>query len=275
MISGYFGIRHTWQKLLTLFIDVVAYGCVAYLLTLLLSPVPFSWRTLLGNLDFRHYWFVTHYVLLVMLAPALETLLSGQNSKTIGKWVLVLLVVNVLFGWFWDIVNFDGYNYLNFIMIYVIARFVRLIKTEGTRLYQHVSKYGLAYYALASIALALGMFLLSEIGRTPASMHYFGYNNPILLFSCFCLFTWFSDKGFKSGIINIVATGMFGVYLIHTSSALEKVWPTIPSVAYVDYGYIAILFSSVFLFAILSVISVVVEQGTSALCRRICAFFRA
>lgn len=266
MISGYFGIRHTARKLLKLFIDVIFFGSIAYLISLPLLHTPFSFSSLFDSVDFRYYWFVTHYAILVLIAPILEYALEGQNSIVVGKWVLTFFVINVIFGFFLEESTLlTGYNYTNFVLLYLMARYIRIIKEEQKKSYINIRSKGMLYWIICSLLLSLGLIFLCKIHKVPASMHYFGYNNPILLFACFSLFTYFTKFSFYSRLINWLATGMFGVYLMHTSSSLERVWQGYASIFYINFGYVGLIASSILLLAILSVFAIIIEKFTSVI----------
>lgn len=266
MISGYFGVRHTLRKLLKLFIDVIFFGSIAYLISLLFLPYTFSISSLFASIDFRYYWFVTHYVILVLIAPILEYALKGQNSIVVGKWVLIFFVINVIFGFFLEESTLlTGYNYTNFVLLYLMARYIRLIKEERKKIYINICAKGMFYWIICSLLLSLGLIFLCKIHKVPASIHYFGYNNPILLFACFFLFTYFTKFSFYSRTINWLATGMFGVYLMHTSYSLGKVWHGYASIFYIHFGYAGLIASSILLLAILSFFAIFIEKFTSVI----------
>lgn len=144
LISGYFGIKQLVKPILKLVIDLVVYGIIAYLIGVAFLNIDFNLNGLVHSIDIRN-WFVVQFVLLIFMSPMLEATLNGQSRVTLGKWVGLLLIVNVCFGYFLGYVNSNGYNYLNFIQLYVIARYIRLMKEEKTSLYVHITKYAFFY----------------------------------------------------------------------------------------------------------------------------------
>jgi len=207
--------------------------------------------------------FVIHFALLVLVAPILEVALKGKDERTVGKWVILLLIVNVFFGFLLGYVNDNGYNYSNFILLYVIARYIRLIEEKPTRLYNHIQKFGILYWILAAILLTVGFVILYKIGKVPSSTRYFAYNNPLVLFSAFCIFIVFSSLKFKSKWVNIIAAGMFGVFLMHTPPEIIPLRNKISSLIFLQYGYLGIFAEVFILFTALTIIAIPTEKLNS------------
>ena len=259
LISGYFGIKNLIKPLLKMFVDLTVYGIIAYLIGVTFLGINFSIKGLIHGIDI-HNWFVIHFALLVLSAPILEAALKGKDEKTVGKWVILLLIVNVIFGFLLGYVNDNGYNYLNFILLYIIARYIRLIKEKQTILYVHIRKFGIIYWIMSAMLLAIGFLALYKLGKMPSSIRYFAYNNPLVLFSTFCIFVVFSSLKFQSKYVNIIATGMFGVFLMHTPPEIIPLRNKISSSIFLQYGYLGIFVEVSILFAILTIIAIPTER---------------
>lgn len=207
-----------------------------------------------------HNWFVIQFALLILTAPILETALKRKSASVIGRWTLLLLIVNVVFGYILGYVNVNGYNYMNFILLYFMGRYVKAIKESRTSLYIHIRRYGILYWILSSLILMTGMFFLWCIGHVPSSIKYFGYNNPLILISAFCLFVVFSSFRIQSRLINIIATGMFGVFLLHTPPEIIPIRNVYSAQIFENYGYVGIFVETIVLFIVLTLIAVTVER---------------
>lgn len=259
LISGYFGIRKLIQPLLKLGIDLVVYGLIAYILGVLFLHIDFSISGMAHGIDL-HNWFVIHFALLILMSPILESALQGQTSKTLQKWIFLLLIINVVFGYILGYVNINGYNYLNFILLYVMARYIRVLKEGHHKFSETISKYSLFGYFLSAFLLVAGVMILYYSGHFHHSDKYFGYNNPLILLSAFALFCYFSSLKIQSKTINTIATGMFGVFLMHTPPEIIPIRNQYSSVIFKSYGYAGLMLEAVCLFVILTFISIFIEQ---------------
>lgn len=264
LISGYFGIKHLLKPILKLAVDLTVYGVVAYLIGVTIFDINFSLKGMIHGIDI-HNWFVVQFALLVLSAPILESVLREKDTKTIGQWVVLLLIINVFFGYILGYVNVNGYNYLNFILLYFMARYVRVMKENKSPLYIHIKKYGILYWLLPSLLLMAGMICLWHLGHVPSSIRYFGYNNPLILLSSLSVFILFSSLNIRSIHINKIATGMFGVFLLHTPPEIIPIRNAYSSLIFQDFGYMGIFIEAIALFSVLTIIAVPVENINSRL----------
>jgi hypothetical protein len=131
---------------------------------------------------------------------------------------------------------------------------------ENSSIYRHFNKYGIYYWITSSIILTLGMITLWKMGHVSNSIRYFEYNNPIILFSFFSLFVLFASFKIQSKYINLLATGMFGVFLMHTPPEIISIRNTFSSHIFQNFSYAGIFTEAICLFIILSIIAVPIEQ---------------
>lgn len=104
-----------------------------------------------------------------------------------------------------------------------------------------------------------GMVLLSFIGKIPDGVRYFSYNNPLILLSSICIFTFFASLKIQSKYINLIATGMFGVFLMHTPPEIIPIRNAKTAVIYASYNYLGIFIEAILLFFILTLVTVPIE----------------
>jgi len=93
LISGYYGIRFSWWKVLK--IEGVGLGCAVTVMTVasLLNPTSFSLSHFLNEVIrvFKGYWFIHAYILLMCLAP----LVSDARSSCLQTFLPVILAVYI------------------------------------------------------------------------------------------------------------------------------------------------------------------------------------
>lgn len=151
-------------------------------------------------------------------------------------------------------VNSDGYNFVNFIFLYYIGRYIRMV--SETPFWRKVSKYGIWIWLVSSLVLTGGFVLLAEMGKDIESSRYWGYNNPLVIVSSIAIFSYFSRLKFQNKWINIAATGVFGTYLLHTTVAIRPIRDSFASSIYGEYSYGGIMILSVIIFVLCMMLSV-------------------
>jgi len=206
-ISGYFGIRFSWQKIAKL------YG-LAILYAILGSTVSFLCT---GNVHFisvglkylHGLWFLHAYAILMMFAPVLNCVFDQiENRKRLLP--IILPLVALVFGWSYcyDVGHLKPYVFpaeglgahspLTLIGIYVLARWFKIMGVE-----QYLTNKRLLLAVIAA-------FPFSVVGLAP-------YNSPfafVLAASFFVLVRRFVRCGNWPVLLS---PSMFCVYLIHVT----------------------------------------------------------
>lgn len=263
LITGWFGCKYPFRNIGRILIEVVLLSGITYLLGVACNLTNFVFVDFLKSMNFLHNWFIVAYVMLLFMVPVLETALSDNSNygrlrlssvefifSRIDMYVMSLLVVAVFFGWVLQYLNVDGYNMLNFVLLYVLSRWLR-IKIESGKL--KTSRWSLfSLYILMSIILTV-LFILyfgvtkheSSIQRT---MHFMGYNNPFVLISAVCIFLLFQKIRIQSNLINKLAISVLGVFIIHGVPYVASLWRGGAIVAFQSYSYVGLFFFDVAIF---------------------------
>lgn len=216
LISGWFGmgwVKKIQHQIIRLVLDCIVYGTTSYVSCLLVFGFNFNIKELVRSELFIYNWFVVSFIILVLVAPMLEKILANATNKEMLYYFYILTIVNIIFGYIGGNLNVNGYNVLNFIYLYFIARILRCY--SDTVLYKKIFRYGLLIWIAISLLLAVGFIFYSEYVpySTAHTMRYFAYNNPLVLLSSVSFFAWFSLLKIQRNWINNVARGTFGVFL--------------------------------------------------------------
>ena len=253
MISGWFGIRKVWQPLVRLTVECAIFGAIALGLCILLynvfpvkgaDPHWSLWR-LWQSVKFTNWWFIVHYMMLVLSAPILERMLSGIDGRTLLRILVCLVVLNFVFGYWWEYLNDTGYNVLQFIFLYVIARAMRLyMEPHCHKLPQH---YIWICIALCVIALSLSANYREywPAGILPSSWR---YNCPVVVLESVAIFMLFMRINLRSAIVNRTASCILGVYLIQSAPALIPYRNALGHWMYAHYGWLGFIAATLLLF---------------------------
>lgn len=122
-----------------------------------------------------------------------------------------LLFINVYMGFIHrNPINTDGYTLAQMVMMYFIGRMLNRFQVPNKILR---CRWGYIYVMLS---LVLAFCICVCIYYSP--MHAFrllSYNNPLVIVSAVCFFNVFILCNFQNHILNYLATGVFGIYLIH------------------------------------------------------------
>ena len=133
MITGYFMVTQkiTVTKILRLLVEVWFYSIAIGVLALILlgSPIDETWiKATFFPIFTDQYWFISAYVMLVILSPFINKCLNSITAKQHLLLVLVLLVIS--FGLFSIHTTFVMSKHLTLIVVYIIAAFIRLHPQE-------------------------------------------------------------------------------------------------------------------------------------------------
>ena len=251
IITGYFMSRSRFR--------------FASILKLVLQTLFFSWMFLAiqffadaGQLDFKkiktaliplttgEYWFVTTYIVLMLLSPLVNLCLHSISDDAERK---ALLVGFVLFSVIPTLVLSNSYtsNVVWFCYLYLVGAYVRDRKESGEFEEPDIGTAGWrkavlspVHWAIRRPALAFVVCLVAAQGSmvlinclkewclfTVISPKYLFSQNmlPVFLMSLamFCFFA--KLKPFHSKVVNFLAKSAFGVYLIHDNMFVRAfVW---------------------------------------------------
>lgn len=225
LISGYWGIKLNTPKLWK-FNWMVTFYCVLFLVVgicLGIHQIPIRKDLLLlFPVVTRQYWFITTYFILCFIAPYLNMLVEKLNQSEHRKLVLILFAFVCLQPSLSKVLLFDpailgdGYGLANFIMLYMVGRYLRLyvnIKESHRYLY-------LAGFLISSSMIGLGNLTFSY--RLGDFHSFIGYDFVLCQLSALCLFLFFSTLQFSSVTVNRLATSCLAVYVIHESPTFKE-----------------------------------------------------
>lgn len=222
LISGYFGIHPTKKKLWNLFSICVFYSVGHYFVYAFLNNT-FPLRPFISSLfPFSHnqgLWFVTCYIGLFLISPLLNAAVSCLNEKKESDWLKVLsglAIITFYFGYLWRTeLNYDGYNLVNFIFLYMIGRYLKVKNNFFRKILKRSYMIG-TYIICTLITASLGIFLL--VYKESADYIFYWawrYNSPIVILGSIALFLFFNSLTICNKWINFIAASTFSVYLIH------------------------------------------------------------
>ncbi len=208
LLSGYFGIRFDLQKLIRLDLMILFFTVSG---TLALgdfgakSLIKACFPILTGR-----YWFMTCYFALCFLAPFLNRAAERMTQVYFRRLLLTLLFlfsVVPTFGYY-DIMRDAGKGLANFILSYLIGRYLAMYHTKDTparRLLCITAGSTLCIFA-ADGFLTLRSGAIYTVFSRDCSL--------FILTSAVCLLLLFRRFRFQSAVINRAAGNVLAVYVL-------------------------------------------------------------
>jgi surface polysaccharide O-acyltransferase-like enzyme len=211
MITGYFSTTPKKTSLINL-----AFICFFWMIIKLIINYCFLNDFDYWNLFFisNSNWFVPAYIILLFIAPILNEFCNSVSKKQLWWSAVALLILEFWFDWFPPQVKMGlnaGYSPFHFIVLYLIAR---AIKLHG--LPQWFRKNSLFVYILCSLFLALLEFGGKHGIIIPVNLY--AYNCPLVVLSSVAFLISFERMDIRpSRFINHIAKSSLAVLLGHTA----------------------------------------------------------
>lgn len=169
---------------------------------------PFSIRGFIKVFCFGvPYWFVISYLVLYVLAPALNRFIDKASPNLLLSVILSFFILEFSTGWCLNFAGFnEGYSAISFIGLYLLARYIRLYSNK------------LVYFSagvdfLLYLVLSLLPILLFYV--TGHGFHMIAYSSPFVVGAAVFFFLAFNRMQISNSIINSMAVSVFSVYLVH------------------------------------------------------------
>lgn len=231
LITGYFSVGRevTNRKIRQLYIQILSYSLVITVVMYAIGEVTiFDFIYAVFPIITSRYWFVTCYVLLTLISPALQLFINNVE-KTIYKKILLILF------FMWSVfptlhIGQPGYsNFGWFIFVYLLAAYIHIWKPN---IIKKIKIYhGFLLLILIDLAAAMTYIVGNNIDFFKQnSIYLYSEMNTISGILCaVVLFCGFRNAIMKNRcIVNKIAGCMFGVYLFHDNPYIRHwLWSTI------------------------------------------------
>ena len=180
----------------------------------------------------EHYWFVTAYVIMYVLAPVMNAAVNTLKRKQLKTVIIGLLtwfcfiksIVPVKFG-----TDRMGYDFGWFICLYLIAAYIRkynvvlFIDAKKSALVYLVSVVVIAAFSLVFYMINLATGNFNYYAQVPCHYNFFfALTGALGLFSVF-RFMRLKENLFAEAI-RIIAPYTLGVYLLHMHFEIADRW---------------------------------------------------
>lgn len=263
LITGYFMCKSSFKlsRLVEIICQVMWYALLIPIVMGLFGLVDIKSFDTYDILRFvfpihmEHYWFVTSYVVLMLLVPFLNAGIKAMDQKQLAVSTLFLTAYQTLPKSVLPVhfTNDDaGYGVLWLVCLYLIAAYIRLY---GIPFFSSLKK-SLLCYVMGVLCIFVSMLVMREIYF---KLDVFGdklnfaynYNHIFCLFASVSVFyackLWNIREGFLERMAGKLAPYTFGVYLLHEHLLVRYEWTgwlDVKSTPYVSVFLIQLVWKS-------------------------------
>ena len=214
LISGYFGIRFSFRKLLSLYLQCFIWGLLGYVLYVLCSDNPLKISTLFGRLfAFTHnkMWFVDTYLELMFLAPLLNAAIKYFSKKKHLYFILLFAGVTLYMGYCQETGEDTwGTSLSHFLWLYMIARYINKY-VDMAIIRCNRWKWLCGFFG--SSAITFGLAMLDAGYSLPHCLWAYPYNSPWITIAAISALLFVLSFTFESKIVNWFASSSLSCYL--------------------------------------------------------------
>ena len=210
LISGYFGIRRSTQKLIELESTVILYavlsalvGCYfgkASILSIIKAFIPVSTNC---------YWFLSCYILLMIFSPYINRAIDSMSELQHRQLLLLMSAVSCCTYCNLLQCSGGGKNVINMLLLYFLGSYIRKYSLD-----ERFDKKSLLKILIATTALNVSLNSLISIATGGKPHIPFARDCSVfIVIEAAALMMFFMKVEFHSDFINRVAKHVFAVYL--------------------------------------------------------------
>ncbi len=215
LISGYFGVRLTAKKFITLECLVIYYSLLNVAVSVYLTGA-FSVKELLLAfipVSARNYWYIQGYMLVLLFSPFINKYLNQITKYEYKKLLLLLIIVFCICPTLTNhyVMNDYGKGPMTILFMYICGRYIGMyLKSE-----EYNNKKLLLYLIILQTIGFVGNCVITVSGMKGdgIAMPFAADFSVFIVFSSFIVFLLVKKGEFKSKIINYISSCGLGIYL--------------------------------------------------------------
>lgn len=216
LISGYFGISFKIRNILKLYLQCFFIGVIGYLLYVIFTDNLFDIAKLCTRVfafTRNKYWFLYAYLFLIFISPLLNFAIDKMTKMQYRRVVLLLSIFMLYFSYMRNVGdNTIGMSYVQFIYLYLIARYLGLyvsLETIKRNRYKYLIGYIIMSLCTFLLALVEQSFHLQLLFLRP-----YPYNSFFIVLGAIFFLLFMLSIDIQSNVINWFSSSIFAVYLL-------------------------------------------------------------
>ncbi len=171
IITGFYSInqnKYTFRKTVNLLVITVFYGIIVYFVSCIVDNRTIVVKELIKkalSIFFGSSWFIRSYLVLLLISPFLNIVLSSINRSSYQKLVVIqLLVFSVLYSLgLSSPIEDDGYGIINFVTLYILGGYIN--RFEISIALKKLSSIKLfCYYCLCALITFISSYFINPFG---------------------------------------------------------------------------------------------------------------
>lgn len=224
LLSGYFSIKLRTKKVILIILNLYLISGLIRLLGVVCGALAFDEFLKQLLLPFISYWFISVYILLMLVSPYINDLVDNIEDKKFVKMLITCACLFCIIGWWGDFGSLGvgkGYSLVHACVMYVTGRYiyVRKITLDSHR----------CFWVIMTMWI-LNVFMLICFYHFDMKVYFiqriFAYNSLVNIIISVCIFMIVKNMKLSSSIANRYVLRwspyILAVYYIHSSS-----WMTI------------------------------------------------
>lgn len=240
LITGYFLCKGKFnkKKLLSIIATTEIYGLIVVIISILSDKIN------LGNSYIFYFpivssmfWFATDYIIIYLLSPYLNILIENLTKEKFKKFLITVLIIwciipnifGIIGGTIGQIFEFTQLGWgiiLYFVGAYFNIHGIKILKKQRNNIIILISSFILII--LEIIIFTIFKEPLKEIQLVDMNHYINNANNVLLLVTAVTIFNIFVNMKYRyNAYINLIASAMFGVYLLHSNIVMDYIKKTV------------------------------------------------
>ena len=213
LISGYFGIKRNWNKILHLILITTLYSVLVYISIPLNSFSVTELFKALFVVPMYTNWFISCYLIVLVLSPYLEIFVKSLSKRQFEGLLLTLFVcfsiLPTLFNTpYYTIITAGGKCLSYFLFLYLIGRYIQLYFNKNISRNKTISVFLISTFIINVLNFSAALILNKQV---------FVYSmdcSPFILISSLSAFFYFKSLDIQYKLINTLSSSIIAVYLL-------------------------------------------------------------
>ena len=256
LISGWFGIRFSLNKLWAFLFQVVFYSLGLFLLAVAITPEKSLTLEGLKSIflfNGSDYWFIKAYLILMVLAPMLNAFCDYASRRELRTILIAYFIILMIYGWLEPAsVHFtmNGCTALSFVGLYLLGRYLKMYRPKLTNYNRRI--YAVVYVVACLVMFFMCLLFLSQGVRVTLDSRLLNYGSPLVILSAVALLLFFSKWTFANKVVNQAAKSCLAVYLLHCNYFVCPIYKDLTLKAHqLGWGVVVLFVLAVFVLAIM------------------------